>query len=289
MKLTRKQIQEGLAQTPIEQIILGSQTAKTTRLTAKQKAFAEKVAKGETQAEAYRQTYDTNAKSSTQVNSASKLAKLPHVNATIEAIQASLNAQAYLLPAHLRALAVQRLTELALDSTIKPSDQLKALELIGKMSEVSLFTERKEIIRTNNTEQSKEKLIQSVMLAIQNSKSLTDDKKDSALSLLDEIKQAKAKQSEPITVDQEGDCPGDNDPSAAELDQSAAENDPSAAAAVNIEPPPAPAQAFSPDRMAAPTHTISDKQSQKNGEGGAKIDTDSSLSIEETDPLVDSE
>ena len=283
MKLTRKQIQEGLAQTPIDQIILGSQTAKTTKLTAKQKAFAEKVARGETQAEAYRQAYDTNAKPSTQANTASKLAKLPHVNATIEAIQASLNAQAYLLPAHLRALAVQRLTELALNDTIKPSDQLKALELIGKMSEVSLFTERKEIIRTNNTEQSKEKLISAVMMAIANSKTLTRDKKDSALSLLDEIKQAKNKP-EPITVDQDQDnqLPGD-------IDQSAAENDPSAAENENIDTPPPATPDFSPNRMAAPTHTISDKQLQTNGEGVSKIDTDSSLSIEETDPLVDSE
>ena len=267
MKLTRKQIQEGLKQTPIEQIILGSQTSKTTRLTAKQKAFAEKVAKGETQAEAYRQAYDTNAKPTTQAQEASRLAKLPHVNATIEAIQASLNAQAYLLPAHLRALAVQRLTELALDSTIKPSDQLKALELIGKMSEVSLFTERKEIIRTNNTEQSKEKLISAVMLAIQNSKALTDDKKDSALSLLDEIKQAKAK-SEPITVDQVEDEP------AAELDQGAAENDPSAAENENIDTPPHPTPQNQAKSYAAPTHTISDKQSPENIETGPLVDSE---------------
>ena len=273
MKLTRKQIQEGLQQTPIENLILGHQTAKTTKLTAKQKAFAEKVAKGETQAEAYRQTYDTNAKPSTQANSASKLAKNPAISATIEAIQGAINAQAYLLPAHLRAMTIQRLTELALNSTIKPSDQLKALELIGKMSEVSLFTERKEIIRTNNTEQSKEKLISAVMLAIQNSRALSDDKKDSALSLLDEIKQAKSKP-DPVTIVQAVDeqLPGDNE---TQLD----ENE-------NIEPPPPATPNFSPDRMAAPTHTISDKQSANfEGEGVSEIDTDSSLSIEETDPL----
>ena len=271
MKLTRKQIQEGLQQTPIENLILGHQTAKTTKLTAKQKAFAEKVAKGETQAEAYRQTYDTNAKPSTQANSASKLAKNPAISATIEAIQGAINAQAYLLPAHLRAMTIQRLTELALNSTIKPSDQLKALELIGKMSEVSLFTERKEIIRTNNTEQSKEKLISAVMLAIQNSRALSDDKKDSALSLLDEIKQAK---SNPVTIVQAVDeqLPGDNE---TQLD----ENE-------NIEPPPTATPEILPDRMAAPTHTISDKQSANfEGEGVSEIDTDSSLSIEETDPL----
>jgi len=282
MKLTRKQIQEGLKQTPIEQIILGSQTAKTTRLTAKQKAFAEKVAKGETQAEAYRQAYNSTGKPTTQAQEGSRLAHSPHISATIEAIQASINAQAYLLPAHLRAMAINKLTQLALNDTIKPSDQLKALELIGKMSEVSLFTERKEIIRTNNTEQSKEKLISAVMLAIQNSKALSDDKKDSALSLLDEIKQAKAKQSEPITVENE-------DEPAAELDQSAAENDPSAAVNENMEHPPTATPQNQAELYAAPTHTISDKRSQKNTEGVSKISDDASLSLQENDPLVDSE
>jgi hypothetical protein len=96
---------------------------------------------------------------------------------------------------------------------------------------------------------------------------LTDDKKDSALSLLDEIKQAKTK-SDPITVDQVEDDP------AAELDQSAAENDPSAAENKNIDTPPHPTPQNQAKSYAAPTHTISDKQSPENIETGPLVDSE---------------
>jgi hypothetical protein len=50
MKLTRKQIKEGLEATPIDTLLMGS--PKT--LTAKQKEFARQVAMGKPKAEAYR-------------------------------------------------------------------------------------------------------------------------------------------------------------------------------------------------------------------------------------------
>jgi hypothetical protein len=55
MKLTRKQIKEGLEATPIDTLLMGS--PKT--LTAKQKEFARQVAMGKPKAEAYRTAYDT--------------------------------------------------------------------------------------------------------------------------------------------------------------------------------------------------------------------------------------
>ena len=217
--------------------------SKKTKLTAKQKAFAENVAKGMTQADAYRQAYDTQGTKETQRQEASRTAKLPHVSATIEAMQSAVEAQKYLFPAHLRAMAIQRLTELALNTNNKPSDQLKALELIGKMSEVSLFTERKEIIKTTNTNEAREKLVNTILNAISNSKSLDDTGKSTAMTLLDEIRQAKDKS---ITIDQ---IPGDDVDQAHPLEDE------------EMTTPPTPTNQNEPELYAAPTHTISDKQS----------------------------
>jgi hypothetical protein len=63
---------------------------------------------------------------------------------------------------------------------------LKALELLGKITEVSLFTHRTEVIKTDNSESMKEKLIKSLALAMNS----TGDKKIpeySAESLLAEL------------------------------------------------------------------------------------------------------
>jgi hypothetical protein len=199
MKLTRKQIQEGLKATPIEDILLGHNNPAGVTLTAKQRAFAEDVAKGTPKAKAYRNHYDTNAKPQTQAHTAHVLANQPKIQATIEAFKVAIEAQKYLFPAHLRAMAIQKLTEKALDDTLPPSQQLKALELIGKMSEVALFTERKEVITHNTSADAKSKLIASLMTAINTSKTLSTDKKAEAQSLLDEITRGR----EPVTVEHE--------------------------------------------------------------------------------------
>lgn len=183
IKLTRKQIKEGLEQFPIDTLLMGS--PKT--LTKKQKDFAEAVAMGKPKAQAYREAYDTEAKPQTQATEAQKLMKNPHINTMIEAVKVSIEAQKYLFPAHLRSLAIQKLTEKALDDKVPPSVQVKALELIGKMTEVSLFTERKEIIKTDNTQDAKTKLLKTLAQAIATSRSLSTDKKRDAESLLKEI------------------------------------------------------------------------------------------------------
>lgn len=165
MKLSRKDIKQALAETPIEKILLGHSTG-GVNLTHKQKEFARQVAEGKPKAKAYRETYDTQADKQTQANSAHKLASKPKIEAMINAFKVANEAMKYQTPVQLRALAVQRLTELAIDEDVKPAQQLKALELIGKITEVALFTERREIIKVTNPQEAREKLIQSIKLAI---------------------------------------------------------------------------------------------------------------------------
>ena len=252
MKLTRKQIKEGLEATPIDTLLLGQ--AKT--LTAKQKAFAESVAKGKSKAEAYRSAYDTNTTANAQRVEAHRLSLNPNISLMIEGLKVGLEAQKYLLPAHLRALTIQKLTEKALDPDVNHAQQIKALELLGKITEVSLFTERKEITATDTSASAKDRLIQSLAQAIRSSSNITSAKKAEADDLLAEITGGSLSNPEPMTVD--------NDPSAESIQEAQEEGQvlseaPEADQAETLTPP-TPMHQNSAILQAAPTHTIPDKQ-----------------------------
>jgi hypothetical protein len=120
----------------------------------------------------------------------------------VEAIKLSIEAQKYLLPAHLRALTIQKLTEKALDPDVNHAQQIKALELLGKITEVALFSERKEIITTDTSATAKNRLIASLAQAIRSSAHISIDKKQEADDLLAEITGGSLSNPEPDTVDQ---------------------------------------------------------------------------------------
>jgi hypothetical protein len=253
MKLTRKQIKEGLEANPIDTLLLGS--PKT--LTAKQKEFAKGVAMGKPKAQAYREAYDTNTTANAQAVEAHRLSNNPHISLMIESMKVSLEAQKYLLPAHLRALTIQKLTEKALDPEVNHAQQIKALELLGKITEVSLFSERKEIITTDTSASAKDRLIQSLAQAIRSSSNITSAKKAEADQLLNEITGGNLANPNPETID--------NDPSAKSI-QEAQDEAPSISEAPEIEEaetldPPMPTPQNFLEFGAGPTHTIPLKQS----------------------------
>jgi hypothetical protein len=185
-RLTRKEIEAGLEAMPMDTILLGAVNAKTTKLTSKQRAFAKEVAMGNTKTGAYRKVYNSKGKPSTQSAEAQKLSKNPSIATQIEAFQLALEANQHITPASLRALAIHKITEKALDPNVPPAQQLKALELLGKITEVALFTERREVIQVSNSQEMKDKLLNSIRLAI-SSQGATDVEVDDADSLLAEI------------------------------------------------------------------------------------------------------
>jgi hypothetical protein len=184
-KLSRKEIAEGLEQIPINQILLGSGKAGIT-LTKKQKAFAEEVVKSGNKTQAYRKAYDTQGKPATQSRKAQEVASLGKVSAYIQALEQAKEAETYLLPSRLRSIAIHRLTGLALNDDINPAQQLKALELIGKMTEVALFTERRELVKVTDSEQMRDQLMKSIRLAF-SSGGAVDVEATEVDSLLNEI------------------------------------------------------------------------------------------------------
>lgn len=265
-KLTRKQINEGLEQVPINQILLGSNQAGIT-LTKKQKAFAEEVVKTGNKSAAYRKAYNTKGKPTTQSRKAQEVAKNGKVSAYIQALEAAKEAETYLVPARLRTLAIHRLTNLALNDDIAPAQQIKALELIGKMTEVALFTERRELIQTSNSETMREQLLNSIRLAI-SADGATDVEAIEVDSLLEEISgtghsgksiEDSAEQSliDDLSMDDEAaDQPEDNEP-----DPESDQQTPDPAQNQIVQTPPPPDPLFLSDSDSPPLHSIPHNQS----------------------------
>lgn len=165
-RLTRKEVQEGLKQIPIERILIGKAESPKTRLTPKQIRFAEQIALGETKAGAYRKSRETKAKPVTASRRGQDLMKNSAIVAQVEAFKLAQEAERLRTPAQLRALTIQKLTEGALNEEFPPAQRVKCLELLGKITEVALFTERREIIKTTDSAQIKERLIKSLISAM---------------------------------------------------------------------------------------------------------------------------
>jgi len=166
---------------PMEAILLGAGNGKDKRLTGKQIAFAEALAMGDTKAGAYRKAYNTKAKPQVQSLEGQRLAASPAISLQIDAFRLALEAQRYATPTALRALVIERLTQAAINPDVPPAQQLRALELLGKVTEVAAFTERRELIKTDSSSNAKERLINSLRAAI------TTSSGDGGRSLLAEL------------------------------------------------------------------------------------------------------
>lgn len=155
-KLTRKQIREGFETIPMD-AILGKGVSKG--LTAKQKAFAREVAQGATKAEAYRRAYDPNPAPSTLLGEPYRVAANPKVSAEIQAYQAAIEAAKYRTPAALRELVIQSLVSVVINPDAKDSVKVAAAKVLGTVTEVAAFTERKEVRTISSSEDARTKIM----------------------------------------------------------------------------------------------------------------------------------
>ena len=139
MGLSRKQIREGLEQVPVDRII-----GVSGKLTAKQKKFAYGVAMGETKAEAYRKAYKAKPAPSTIVTAPYTLAADPRIQREIEAYRLANEAAKHRTASQLRDLVIQSLVQVVIDPDAKHSAKISAARVLGTVTEVAAFTERKE-------------------------------------------------------------------------------------------------------------------------------------------------
>ena len=163
-KISKREIREGLEQIPIEQILLGSMGDK--QLTHKQKTFAKQVALGKPKAQAYKIAYDTNGNPITASANAQKLMGDTRIKLLVDAYSRAFEAREYQKPERLRELVIHQLTELALNPQVKDAQRIRSLELLGKVSEVGAFVERKETRVIHESSKIKERLLEQLKTII---------------------------------------------------------------------------------------------------------------------------
>lgn len=132
--------------------------AVSKELTGKQKAFCKELAKGNTKAGAYRKAYNVTSKA-TMTSEPYKLAKNPMISNEVEAMKAAIAAQEYQTPAALRSLVIHSLVKVITDPESKPGQITAAAKVLGTVTEVAAFTERKEVRTITSSEDARAKIM----------------------------------------------------------------------------------------------------------------------------------
>ncbi len=164
MKLSRKALAEGLKTVPISHI-LGADVSR--QLTAKQRKFAHEVAKGSTKADAYRSAYNVTSRR-TMAGEPYRLAADPRIAREVEAYELALESAKLRSPAALRSLVIQSLTQILIDPDTKPAVRINAAKVLGTVTEVAAFTERKEVRTISSSEDARARVMQELRALVSN-------------------------------------------------------------------------------------------------------------------------
>lgn len=138
--------------------ILGPQVAKA--LTPKQQAFAKNLAHGDGPSEALKKAYGRKGNPKTIANDAYKLRKNPNIITMQEAYSAALEGQRYQTPAALRALVIDSLVKVLIDPEANHGQVVAAAKVLGTVTEVAAFTERKEVHTITSSEAARAKVME---------------------------------------------------------------------------------------------------------------------------------
>jgi len=155
VKLSRKTLEKAAETLPIS-AILGKQVS--DGLTTKQKNFARAIAMGATKADAYRTAYNPTSDYSVR-SDPYKIASDPRIIREIEAYTLAIEAEKHRSPAALRSLVIQTLTQTLIDPDIKPAVRLQAAKILGTVTEVAAFTERKEVRTISSSEDARARVM----------------------------------------------------------------------------------------------------------------------------------
>jgi hypothetical protein len=145
---SRKQLREAIKGRDIGTVI----NVPRGTLTAKQKRFTEAlVLEGMTGADAYRTAYDTKAMPKTIGDNASRLKADSRIQAEIAALEHAKQVAALHTAEALRSLVISSLTSALIDPDTKPATRIQAAKVLGQVTEVAAFTERKEITHVQDS------------------------------------------------------------------------------------------------------------------------------------------
>lgn len=203
-RMTRAQISEALDTIPLDSILAGSRTE--SRITPKQREFARNLALGKSKAQSYREAYNSKGNKKTHAANGHKVSLSAEVQQIKKAYELAIEAAKQRTPAQLRELVIHRLTKEALDDDVPPATRVAALKLLGTVSEVAAFTERKEVHTIKRSEDVRAALVEKLRMisgSVSDGVIVTDQ--DTADSLLAEINAGHAanaeENSQPATPD----------------------------------------------------------------------------------------
>ena len=153
---SRKELKAAIDQHGIGRVMM----TRKSELSPKMRKFAENVAMGETGADAYRKSYNATGKPKTIGDAASRLKADSRIIAEIEAYQLAIESQKYQSAANIRALVVQSLVQVLIDSESSPAHRISASKVLGSISEIGMFTERKEITHIQASDDIRQTIMQ---------------------------------------------------------------------------------------------------------------------------------
>jgi hypothetical protein len=194
-RLTRKQIREQIANTPIEQIL----HVPVRSLTTKQKEYCKKVAQGKPMSKAYREAYQSKAKPTTIGEEVQRMKKNPRILLEVEAQKRAIEFESAYSAKQLKSIVISQLTKEALNPESKPSERISALKALGSVAELGVFVERKEIRTIKDSSTAKAELLDKLRKAMKDQSRTIDA---DAMSLLDEINSHGAMQQENNLADE---------------------------------------------------------------------------------------
>jgi hypothetical protein len=179
--MKRKEIRQTLKEAPIDQVLLVGKN----ELTHKQKEFARAIALGATGSDAYRSAYNTKGTPNTVGTEASLLRANPKIAREIAAYELAMEAAKYRSSAGLRDLVIHSLTQVLIDPDTNPAQKIQAAKVLGTVTEVGAFTERKEVTHVNGSDSIKETIMHQLKaFMLKGSGDVTDVQADDLLAEL---------------------------------------------------------------------------------------------------------
>lgn len=152
---TRKELREALETVPVDQIL-----GVPGELTHKQREFARLVASGEKGAVAYRSVYNATGKKKTHGDAASRIKRDSRVAAEIEAYRLANEAAKHRTPQQLRELVIHSLVQVVIDPDANHAQRVQAAKVLGTVTEVAAFTERREVTHIKSADDAKRAVLE---------------------------------------------------------------------------------------------------------------------------------
>jgi len=178
---SRKQLKEAIKEKGITSVLKVPKSA----ITHKQRKFVEALVLDEMSgADAYRAAYKAGGTPKTVGDAASRLKADYRIQAEIVALEHAKQVAALHTAEALRSLTISTLTSALIDPDVKMATKIQAAKILGQVTEVAAFTERKEITHVRDSGAIREQILgqlKTLMLASDDAETVDAD------SLLEEL------------------------------------------------------------------------------------------------------